>query len=265
MHEIDHYPQETIELASQNVLRITVATKDWAYETPNFYLLKSDGEGVVIDSGRGTGEEFTAFLGAWEAFEKPKIRGVIVTHHHYDHKSGSQEFADLLGADVVGGDEKEQEEQELRVGSTHVIILPTPGHTKDSVSVLNNKSKALFTGDTIVAEPSSVVTDMSEYAKSLASIRDIKAKIIFPGHGRTVYEPSEHVTRYIERMKRREGHVVRALKKGFLTLEEIAKSVYPQGIGKLETTQVNAHLQKLVNEGFVMRDGNEYRLEISNN
>ena len=88
------------------------------------------------------------------------LEAVLLTHHHHDHTGGADRVADYFGCPVMmsfedslmyrgrvdsyleDGDVLPFEEEELK-------IFLTPGHTRGSISILCEKSRVIFTGDTI--------------------------------------------------------------------------------------------------------------------
>ncbi|MCX5787740.1 MAG: MBL fold metallo-hydrolase [Elusimicrobia bacterium] len=71
-------------------------------------------------------------------------------------------------------------------------VIHIPGHTKGSIAVLTD-SGDLFAGDTFVNRktpvPAEIILDAAELEKSLARLRGMSVKTIYPGHG-TPFEAS---------------------------------------------------------------------------
>ncbi len=84
------------------------------------------------------------------------IRYVIDTHTHADHFSGAHEMAEMLGARVVMHrdspapriDLKLDDGDMLLVGDIRLRAIHTPGHTKDSMSLM--AEDRVFTGDALL-------------------------------------------------------------------------------------------------------------------
>ncbi|HXQ24684.1 MAG TPA: MBL fold metallo-hydrolase [Candidatus Acidoferrales bacterium] len=81
---------------------------------------------------------------------------VIDTHTHADHRTGTWDLRDLLGARVVMHrrapaphiDVHVDDGQQLPVGNLRITVLYTPGHTPDSISLCTEDR--VFTGDTLL-------------------------------------------------------------------------------------------------------------------
>lgn len=62
-------------------------------------------------------------------------------------------------------------------------MIHTPGHSTDHIILTLKEENAVFSGDCILGEGTSIFEDLHEYLNSLHKIQDLKAKIIYPGHG----------------------------------------------------------------------------------
>jgi hydroxyacylglutathione hydrolase len=108
--------------------------------------------GMVIDSGW----EIEPILNL-VASEKMEVAYVCATHGHFDHVKTIARLAHELGAQTVAYEGSEinpkvrvHDRDYLRVGDSKVIVIHTPGHTRDSVCYYDKEH--LFTGDTLVIE-----------------------------------------------------------------------------------------------------------------
>lgn len=125
----------------------------------NSYVLGcGDGLAVVIDPRRDVDDYLRL---ARE--NNLSIAYVLETHRQEDFEFGSRTLAQATGARIVGGahalfgemDVKLEGDQELKVGTTRIVALVTPGHTPESMSYAvyvkdsGDKCWGVFTGDTL--------------------------------------------------------------------------------------------------------------------
>jgi len=82
------------------------------------------------------------------------VKYIIATHSHNDHVAGVSELKGQLSARVAAFRESPIEKEVelthgsvLRIGKESLKVIYTPGHSKDSISILARG--AIFTGDTL--------------------------------------------------------------------------------------------------------------------
>ncbi|MCW8930764.1 MAG: MBL fold metallo-hydrolase [Gammaproteobacteria bacterium] len=152
------------------------------------YLLESDGQCVLIDTGTARTTPLIMALLEKRSIAKEQVKYIIPTHVHLDHAGGAgQLMAELpeaqlvihpfgarhmidpsklqAGATAVYGEEafNQQFDTLLPIDATRVIemedgmeldlndrilhLIDTPGHARHHLTVWDEKSKGLFTGD----------------------------------------------------------------------------------------------------------------------
>lgn len=135
----------------------------------NCYLLSDEEsrEGYVIDPG-GEGEKINREIERLSL----KVKGILLTHGHWDHFEAVDTVADWTGAPVMmhRADHFQYtripsffgtvpapktavlefliEGQKLQAGNLTLQVLETPGHTPGGISFYDGKS-AVFCGDTL--------------------------------------------------------------------------------------------------------------------
>jgi glyoxylase-like metal-dependent hydrolase (beta-lactamase superfamily II) len=146
---------------------------DWL---SNAYLVadRPGGTAVFVDSGA----PLEPLLRVVEAHELTPTH-LLVTHGHGDHTAGNETLRRRFGLELVGraGDR-------FQTGELSIELLPTPGHSADSLSFLVNGS-ACFSGDTLFA--GSVGGSGSGFADLRRSIMEVLLALppetrILPGH-----------------------------------------------------------------------------------
>lgn len=250
---------EVVTEMSPGITRMYLENGEWSFGPPNYYLIQGADCAVVVDSGTGSDEEFELFRNTWLSKGKPRIAAVIVTHEHFDHDGGSFDFSDLIGAPIIGGLGERVEQRTMDLGERVVVILPTPGHTEDSLCVMDNNTRGLFTGDTIIEDKSVVVEDMGEYVNSLERLKKIKPATIFPGHGNQIQDANQKIADYIARTHRRERMIMRSIQHGLNSVESLTKRMYPHKT-HVGQKQVLTHVKKLIDDGLIVEQGGQLSL-----
>ena len=180
------------------------------------------------------------------------VAAVLLTHRHLDHSEGAAALARRAGCGVRAVDPA------WRVGAggldggtvleaagVRLEVVPTPGHTSDSVSLLatygdgREDGADLLTGDTVLGFGSTVIThpdgDLGAYLASLdrllAVVTDRGVARILPGHGPVVDDPAGVLTGYGQHRLDRLAQVRDAVAAGARTPEEVLAAVYPDAVG----------------------------------
>lgn len=159
------------------------------------HVIGDGGEAVVIDASLSP-EVYETLAGE----RRWKIRHVLDTHVHADHLSRSPLLAACAGATLhLPAQERVSfafdpmcDGDEIAFGSSRIIALRTPGHTRESTSYLLN-DRALFTGDTLfltgVGRPDLEASPDEARARarllhaSLGRLTALPSEtLVFPGH-----------------------------------------------------------------------------------
>ena len=123
----------------------------------------------------------------------------------------------------------------ITVDGLRVEVLPTPGHTLDSVCFWLPQDGSLLTGDTVLGRGTSVVAHpdgaLGPYLDSLERLRafaNSPADVLrlLPGHGPVVDDPTGVLTYYLDHRQERLAQVRAAIAEGHTTPESIVEHVY---------------------------------------
>lgn len=141
--------------------------------------------------------------------------------------------------------------QELPVGDSILRVLFTPGHSVDSVSLLEEASQveAIFTGDSVLGGRTARFSTLVEYNKSLGRLlrlaMDSRHVILLPGHGDMVDSDSTEYLQSILRMQTtREKAILR-------TLQVSVWTPWSSCCGLMAQDLVEQHLEDLQERGRV--------------
>ena len=122
--------------------------------TDNYIWLVSTNEGsIVVDPGES--EEILNLIDS----NKIDLKGVLITHHHYDHTNGLLDLTNKINLEVYGPKKIEginnivKESDKFSLIGIDFEVIEIPGHTLDHIAFFssNNKDPILFCGDTLFA------------------------------------------------------------------------------------------------------------------
>lgn len=233
----------------------------------NSYLLDcGNGDAIVVDPGPSIERHVEALAGA-AASRALRIRAIALTHGHPDHASGASQLVAATGAAVyahprstIARDADLPLEGDLRIGEISLHTIDAPGHTFDHVIFYLPAEGALFTGDTILGEGTTVVAPpggaMRPYQRTLQrlSAEFGDARVIYGGHGPVVTNPRSKIAEYIAHRQMREAQILDALRDGPSTIPDLVRRIYSpqrQVLWPAMARQILAHLVALESEGRV--------------
>ncbi len=189
----------------------------------NTWVLREPGSGrsVVVDPGpldEGHLDAVAAVAG--------EVDQVVVTHHHHDHTEAARSFAERMGCGVRGLDPEQcwradplRDGETISVGGLDVEVLTTPGHTRDSISLLVEADGALLTGDMVLGRGTTVIVhpdgDLGSYFDSIARMRALvtegRAVSLWPAHGPVLTDGAAVLDHYVVHRRERLAQVESAL------------------------------------------------------
>ncbi len=181
----------------------------------NVWLVGDENEVIVIDAAHDA--EAIA-----EAVGDRRARAIVCTHAHDDHVSAAPELSRRLDAPVLlhpdehvlwelahphtpAPDAQLGDGETLRVATTELQVLHTPGHSPGSCCLYAPDLDLVFSGDTLFqGGPGATGRSYSDYDTILGSIRSRLLTLppeteVRPGHGdsTTVGAETEHVADWI--------------------------------------------------------------------
>ncbi|MFL5797477.1 MAG: MBL fold metallo-hydrolase [Actinomycetota bacterium] len=230
-------------------------------EGTNTWIVGRD-PAVVIDPGSDDEGHLQAVVG-----EAGRVGAILITHDHPDHAPGAERLASASGAAVhafkrADGFLRLRDEQMISMGEAHLRVLYTPGHTADHVAFLAEGTGAMFTGDAVLGRGTAVIDpregDLAQYLQSLRRMREARPRVIYPGHGPTVFDALGKLREYEAHRTMREHQVLEALAAGPRAIGDIVPEIYadtPVELHPAAAAQVEAHLLKLERERRVGRSG----------
>jgi glyoxylase-like metal-dependent hydrolase (beta-lactamase superfamily II)/8-oxo-dGTP pyrophosphatase MutT (NUDIX family) len=235
------------------------------------------GELAVVDPGSPYPEEQATLerVLADLAAEGLTLREIWITHAHADHVGGV--MALRARRDLTLRAHPDVAER-LPRGAGFCVPLTdgdrlhrrwravyTPGHARGHMAFLDEGTGALLAGDmvstlsTIVIDPPD--GDMADYLASLARLRELRPRTLFPAHGSPTQGAVEKLEEYLAHRAAREAKVLAALAAPG-TLDEVTARAYddtPPFMLPVAARSCLASLEKLAREGKAARDGATWR------
>lgn len=170
---------------------------------------------TIIDTG--TGQNQSHIDKEIQSIIDPSlITQIILTHEHFDHIGGSQKlldqinkdaviishpfakekieqgksmFAQMLGATMpnIKVNDTVKDNDTLRIGDDTYLVIHTPGHTPGCICFYCEKTRTLFSGDTVFSHGSFGRTDFpggstEELISSIKRLTDLDIENLYPGH-----------------------------------------------------------------------------------
>jgi len=186
----------------------------------NTWVLRAPGSerAVVVDPGPADDGHLRAV-----AAHGP-VETVLITHGHDDHIGGLARFQELTGAAVAAASGA--------YAGLAVTLLPTPGHTADSVcfEVTLGAERAILTGDTILGRGTTVVAwpdgDLGDYLASLVRLSAYDGLPALPGHGPALADCAAAARYYLSHRHARLDQVRAAVAAGAVTPAQVVERVY---------------------------------------
>jgi len=232
---------------------------------------------IVIDVALSADSNLDGIIEQVEAMGAKKIEKILLTHIHSDHCGGALALRKRCGAQLgihrsrrgyLGGEDFQYDDNErISFGEGELHVLHTPGHESGHCCFYESGDKVLFSGDNILGYGTAVIHppdgNMTDYLASLERLLGFDISLILPGHGPLIGKPEAKIREYIKHRLEREQQVLAALRGGRNSIGDITQLIYVDvspALQRVAEFSVQAHLEKLMREGRVKKEGARYLL-----
>ncbi|GLV75008.1 MBL fold metallo-hydrolase [Streptomyces hygroscopicus] len=253
----------TVCVLAPNASPMTLdGTNTWIVAEPDSDLA------VVIDPGPLDDTHLKEIIATAERAGR-RIALTLLTHGHPDHAEGAARFAELTRTSVRAldpalrlGDEGLELGDVITTGGLELRVVPTPGHTADSLSFHLPADGAVLTGDTVLGRGTTVVAHpdgrLGDYLDSLRRLRSLTVDdgvdTVLPGHGPVLNDARGAVEYYLAHRANRLAQVETAVENGFRAPAEVVAHVYAdvdRSLWPAAELSVRAQLDYLREHGLI--------------
>ncbi|GHJ27170.1 MBL fold metallo-hydrolase [Streptomyces hygroscopicus subsp. sporocinereus] len=253
----------TVCVLAPNASPMTLdGTNTWIVAEPDSDLA------VVIDPGPLDDTHLKEVIATAERAGR-RIALTLLTHGHPDHAEGAARFAELTRTSVRAldpalrlGDEGLELGDVITTGGLELRVVPTPGHTADSLSFHLPADGAVLTGDTVLGRGTTVVAHpdgrLGDYLDSLRRLRSLTVDdgvdTVLPGHGPVLNDARGAVEYYLAHRANRLAQVETAVENGFRAPAEVVAHVYAdvdRSLWSAAELSVRAQLDYLREHGLI--------------
>ncbi|MFI8926907.1 MBL fold metallo-hydrolase [Streptomyces sp. NPDC053474] len=237
-------------------------TNTWVVAEPDSDLA------VVIDPGPLHEGHLAEVVATAERAGK-RVALTLLTHGHPDHAEGAARFAELTGSKVRAldpelrlGGEGLAAGDVITTGGLELRVVPTPGHTADSLCFHLPADRAVLTGDTILGRGTTMVAHpdgrLGDYLDSLRRLRSLTVDdgvhTVLPGHGPVLEDAQGAVEFYLAHRASRLAQVETAVENGYATAPDVVAHVYAdvdRSLWPAAELSVHAQLEYLKEHGLI--------------
>ncbi|MFG2651628.1 MBL fold metallo-hydrolase [Streptomyces sp. NPDC048436] len=236
----------------------------------NTWIVSEPGSGlaVVIDPGPLDDVHLHNVIATAEKAGQ-RVALTLLTHGHPDHAEGASRFAELTGTKVRAldpalrlGDEGLAAGDVVKTGGLELRVVPTPGHTADSLCFHLPADQAVLTGDTVLGRGTTVVAHpdgrLGDYLDSLRRLRSLTVDdgvhTILPGHGPVMDDAQGVVEFYLAHRANRLAQVETAVENGHAAPSDVVAHVYAdvdRSLWPAAELSVRAQLDYLREHGLI--------------
>ncbi|MEU5401306.1 MBL fold metallo-hydrolase [Streptomyces sp. NPDC005963] len=253
----------TISVLAPNPSAMTLdGTNTWIVFEPDADVA------VVIDPGPLDDGHLRKVIATVERAGK-RVALTLLTHGHPDHAEGAGRFAELTRTPVRAldpalrlGDEGLAAGDVIRTGGLELRVVPTPGHTSDSLCFHLPADGAVLTGDTVLGRGTTVVAHpdgrLGDYLDSLRRLRSLTVDdgvhTVLPGHGPVLEDAQGAVEYYLAHRAHRLAQVETAVEHGYREPSDVVARVYAdvdRTLWPAAELSVRAQLEYLREHGLI--------------
>lgn len=276
---------ENFVILSPRVARIRgLNPGPFTLEGTNCYIVGTGAERVLIDCSDGVNEEWQPFLTAsLKKLGVQSLSHILITHSHNksvlskpcDHSGGVLATLEAVRSKPRifkfprEGEDCDFEYEALADGmvfdlpgaNVNLMVISTPGHTRDHVCFFLKEESAIFSGDLVIGKGTTKFEDLSQLMASFDKLLQFQPAKLYTGKGPVIDGKAESLTK-IQEIKRhrmeREEQIAKLIQADLSTTVQalVCKMYqgYPAEVLPFAMETVEFHIEKLIAEKRVQRN-----------
>jgi glyoxylase-like metal-dependent hydrolase (beta-lactamase superfamily II) len=151
-----------------------------SFEAPFMYVLLGDDRALLLDTGATDNPESFPLFTTVRSLIGERLLLVLHSHSHGDHRRGDEQFTGQAGVELVAPNaaglrafldkaDRTGRDRSIELGGREVIIIETPGHQEESITLYDSQTRWLLTGDTVYPGLT-YVKEWEAYRKSISRL-----------------------------------------------------------------------------------------------
>lgn len=186
--------------------------------------------------------EFAAHVADAWWIEEPWALFQFFSQYENTTEDAYHDFLDQVGGRGVTVSRLLRDGDTIEVGSVKLRVVHTPGHSPGSISLYDDQTKALATGDVLMPVEWSpnfigVVADAGSHMRSLRRLSKMDVEVLLPGHGPICRgaEVEGLINHHVERFRSMEVEILRFIDEvDAATLTEIINMIVERVLNPTE-------------------------------
>lgn len=182
-----------------------------------------------------------------------------------------------LSAESVESDRLVGEGDAVEAGGRRLRVIEAPGHTEGLITFLDERDGVYLANDHVLRhitpnpdvydyDPENLRSGLPDYVDSLRRVRDLPARVVYPGHGHEMTDLSGRVDEILAHHDARAARVLDFLREAPLTIFEVVEREWPRirpNDTHLAVREIIGHVVLLERDGAIRRERDGDRLRFS--